>query len=507
MIGSVTIENFRVFKEKTSFLFRPFTVLTGPNNSGKSSLIKFLLLIREGLESLNFEKGNHNLEGYNEVLNWNSQSEKIKFSYNEVWDDEIKVEFDYNNSGKLTRLKYFSNTELVFDIFNYLPSGQDDEGSQTLKLNLEKLFPILLKEKILFYNVFILGEEMTDTYENEIIEFQNNYFKSITTNFSNVYTQSGPKDVYEAIKDLVHYMIVTNKNKLIEFLSEELKFDKKNIAVEYSKFGEDFFEEKIWTDNDSGEEQKFIKLKRLVNNMLQRCRTTLFKDIHYLSANRGSQQRVLKNKSENDIDEVVLEFTKTKIKDVEFLQKCFDIIGIEGKLKVNRYENVISTLSLKKDDRNISFADLGYGYSQILPIILKCHNMIESTHPLLFFFQPKILILEEPEANLHPSLQSKLADLLMFIQKKVGIQFIIETHSEYFIRKLQYLTAKKKVNIEDAVIYYFNDDKYVTKTEPKVKEIFINEDGGLTDSFGPGFFDEATKLQFDLIKLNKQQMN
>ena len=117
------------------------------------------------------------------------------------------------------------------------------------------------------------------------------------------------------------------------------------------------------------------------------------------------------------------------------------------------------------------------------------------------------MILEEPEANLHPSLQSKLADLLMYIQEREGVKFTIDTHSEYFIRKLQYLTAKKDLKTEDSVIYYFNDDKYVTNTEPKVKEIFINEDGGLTDSFGPGFFDEATKLQFDLIKLNKQQMN
>jgi len=134
-------------------------------------------------------------------------------------------------------------------------------------------------------------------------------------------------------------------------------------------------------------------------------------------------------------------------------------------------------------------------------------SILENIDGFPEFDNSKTLILEEPESNLHPNLQSKLAELLSYIHVKFNVFFIIETHSEYFIRKLQYLTAKNELKIKDSVIYYFNDDKYVSKTEPKVKEIFINEDGGLTDSIGPGFFDEATKLQFDLIRLQKQQMN
>jgi predicted ATPase len=115
---------------------------------------------------------------------------------------------------------------------------------------------------------------------------------------------------------------------------------------------------------------------------------------------------------------------------------------------------------------------------------------------------------EEPEANLHPKLQSKLADFFVISKKYYpSISFIIETHSEYFIRKLQYLTAKKEIGTDQTIIYYFNDDKYVTEKEPKVKSIEITETGGLTDTFGQGFFDEITKLQFDLLKLNKPQEN
>ncbi len=53
-----------------------------------------------------------------------------------------------------------------------------------------------------------------------------------------------------------------------------------------------------------------------------------------------------------------------------------------------------------------------------------------------------MVLLEEPESNLHPNLQSKLADFLIDASDRFGIKWVIETHSEYFIRKLQYWTAK-----------------------------------------------------------------
>ena len=58
----------------------------------------------------------------------------------------------------------------------------------------------------------------------------------------------------------------------------------------------------------------------------------------------------------------------------------------------------------------------------------------------------------------------------MFIEtsEKFNIQFFIETHSEYLIRKLQYLTAKKEIKPEDSVIYYFNHPDEVAKGAEQV---------------------------------------
>ena len=111
------------------------------------------------------------------------------------------------------------------------------------------------------------------------------------------------------------------------------------------------------------------------------------------------------------------------------------------------------------------------------------------------FGNSSLLILEEPEANLHPDFQSKLADVIVSAGKKFNIQFIVETHSEYFIRKLQYLTAKKDILPEHTVIYYFYNPTDIPKGESQVNEINITPNGGLTDSFGTGFFDEATNIK------------
>lgn len=87
---------------------------------------------------------------------------------------------------------------------------------------------------------------------------------------------------------------------------------------------------------------------------------------------------------------------------------------------------------------------------------------------------------------------------------------MIETHSEYLIRKLQLHVAKKEIKSDDVIIHYFNSDEYVDVNNPKVKPIEIDKDGQLTEMFGPGFFDEATNMKYELIVQNaksKQKWN
>lgn len=147
-------------------------------------------------------------------------------------------------------------------------------------------------------------------------------------------------------------------------------------------------------------------------------------------------------------------------------------------------------IKLKKNGKNSDLSDLGYGTNQILAILIK-----------IVLCKSHTLMIEEPEANIHPSLQSKLADLFINAYRNFGINFILETHSEYLIRKLQYLTAKKEISPNDTSIHYFYMPSEIPPNEKQVTEIQIKEDGTLTKDFGPGFLDEAGRIAVDLFLL------
>jgi predicted ATPase len=148
--------------------------------------------------------------------------------------------------------------------------------------------------------------------------------------------------------------------------------------------------------------------------------------------------------------------------------------------------------------KNGNLADLSYlgtGSAQIFAIICE-----------IAFSSQESIILEEPETNLHPNFQSKLADMILEgwhnekTKRGPRNQFIIETHSEYLIRKFQYLVAKGEAKSEDIQIYYFSEDG-------KVSPLEIEKNGNLSGDFGTGFFDESPLLITDLWKAQRSKLN
>jgi predicted ATPase len=561
MKKKIGIENFRVFKEMTEFEIRPLTLLVGPNNSGKSSFTKLILAFKDDLHSIKFnEKENHNLESFGKVLNWSSDSENIvirpsynipflnnDFSYQIALKDNSIYSIDILNvldGKKIMSVKvidsqgneedaYYNNlselllnidikfiVDLIYDKQFYFKQkfiGGPNKGFFTLKnesisneidesYNLKNIFQTIeneissLDRDYLLFDLYRDNVNITKFYKDQIVDHQN---KLITKGFS--------QDVFpgeiiskSSFLDLKKNFISNVKRNLIKKLEIDLDLD--NLEVKYSKLGLLMFSADSIIKKEI--EALFHDFPRNILND---------KPIYYISANRGSQKRVLQNSSENQINEIIVDYSLIDNPNLEYLKEVLQIFDIEGELIVERFENTISRICLQQNDKKVNLADLGFGYSQVIPIFLKIITELKKlgssgsnfNDPMTLDFTLGItIIIEEPEANLHPNLQSKFADFLVLTLKKFPkVNFIVETHSEYLIRKLQYLTAKGDLKTDDTVIHYFNKDKYVSRLEPKVKQIFINEDGGLTDSFGPGFFDETTRLQFDLIRLQKQQMN
>jgi hypothetical protein len=140
-----------------------------------------------------------------------------------------------------------------------------------------------------------------------------------------------------------------------------------------------------------------------------------------------------------------------------------------------------------KDGTKRELPDLGYGTRQVIPVILGIYNNKQIP-----------FIIEEPESNLHPRLQSLLADLFVKLKKEnPDSPLIIETHSEYLIRKLQFLVAKGDISSEEIALTYISN----IGGKLTVQKMDFRKDGIIKQDFGEGFFDESMRWTRELLNL------
>lgn len=151
----------------------------------------------------------------------------------------------------------------------------------------------------------------------------------------------------------------------------------------------------------------------------------------------------------------------------------------------------------------ISPTNTGFGISYSLPIIVAC----------LIAKKGRILVIENPEAHLHPSAQSKMGYFLG-VMANAGVKIIVETHSDHIINGIQIAVAKKVIDNSKVTINYFyreqktkeqlEEDKFLgIKQQPTVKPIKITGKGELSE-WPRGFFDQT---QIDFMELTKTRRN
>lgn len=92
----------------------------------------------------------------------------------------------------------------------------------------------------------------------------------------------------------------------------------------------------------------------------------------------------------------------------------------------------------------VPLTDVGFGVSQILPVLTLCYYVPEGS----------TVILEQPEIHLHPAVQAGLGDVILDAIQNRKIQVIVESHSEHMLRRIQRRIAEDAFAAHDASLYF-----------------------------------------------------
>lgn len=625
-----TIKNFRVFnQEGQTFKMSPITVLTGCNSSGKSSLVKSQLLLRdfirkiqEGLDKGNCRPDLYHLEffgnemkfgAFNSVKNHDSEEgSKISFSY-EVSVPEIgkpvlvTYEFvedknDIFRNGILSHIRISGlNGEVIY------------EAERTEDLSeMRPEIGIRLETKVLDLNYFLPlkiydehGKETAEIHRQELFELdihkglKDATKDNINSFFPNIFCEE-KKEILYGIIDHFQKSNCSTFGQYVDCLSKDFlsivepwddplesgtkfySFDKifKRYLSEYMKMGfhadeDSRFRNKYWfsellhlereknakPDGQPSRDLIQINNNSLLDTFFDKCIDIIMKmltpdfirNMEYVGSSRATIARIytLAEKTD-DFSRILTNYAeevsryKSNVSENStfspgsFINKWAKRFEIGESIEF-KYEEDGKGLSIivhkdKTDIKGHLLADEGYGLTQLLSTLISIEILAMKAEPLgrmndrykddvkrlwhgdqylemtgydFYFgdYKPSTLAIEEPEIHLHPEYQSKLAEMFLDAYRRFSIEFIIETHSEYLIRRLQTMIPQVKrgheygLDLDELSIYYINSPKRV-KEDPQLKQVVrikVGEDGRLQNSFGPGFFDEATRQALKLV--------
>ena len=548
-MNKIGFKNFRRFQDFNPLDYSGITFLVGRNNAGKSTLVKALLLIDnyfkvDPIESLSF--GNNVLEDanivtYGRAKNHQAQENYIKFTQ-EIENYLIELTVTGENDKAFANVHLLSITDIsrklnfIFNIQNGFIRVVKYREKQINNFNLEEKFILEelydLNNQINKTNIQLADPSLKKT-SNEYIELlvmrEKLLFKS--QNLENLKYLNHFKSVNSVVeKDEVLFSLDEDFGNLKSFSEivdgflrqSMLQYEREFQNVQNGEQASERFEDlrALKELEPAFIESSFSHFMTLMRNI----------SIAYMGANPAKQSALFAIRDKNNaLAQAIHEYKQLNILEGEeenrFVLKWMQVFEVGDDFSISMHAGEAYEMRILSNNVRIHLADKGMGSIQAMLLIMRIACVIkriklaEKNSTVNHVVDGKELkqdssnygrinkttvIIEEPELNLHPALQSKLADLFLDVHQRFNIDFLIETHSEYILRRSQVIVAENEFEVapneNPFCVHYFPKDY-----DQLPYRLDYQEDGSFNRNFGDGFFDEASSSTLELLKLKRQK--
>jgi len=528
-IENLQLVNFKSFKQ-LDFSLRKINIIMGPNNSGKSNILRSMLLLKQtftsSLTSSLLLNGNIlSLGSFKDITyNFNEKDIILKLIIdirkNKIYETLIRF------NSELSSLKEL-NCQFVYSFDAELDTIILKEFRLLDKSEKNTIFKSLIKpEDIIINNKTRLNflEELEQSQKNLLNELKEfiNFFESFTKelkikkkyeDFRYRIPSFSSKRILDKIIDKLEIFkfdfYIDNTSFLPELkISEESELDMEFIKRLRYELAEPYFPHIKPGDNVDVKVKSLIRRTNAFLNKfdsvfaLSRLLTTIqqnfkeyFQNLFYIGPLRESPERYYPILGEIAKDvgfrgeyvPQLLKMIKEKTQYNEFNEKInywlknFEMVS---KVIIGKYKEIPELISIICEEYfsgvQTNLNDMGFGTSQVLPIIIEGFLILPNS----------VLIVEQPEIHLHPKAQSTLGDLFIEIAKDDKI-LIIETHSEHLIRRIQRRIAENEISNDEVIFYYVT----MNNEGSQLQKLDLNEDGYIKE-IPDGFFEEDYKEVF-----------
>lgn len=463
-IGEIGFRNFRRLKNMYPINLAEVTMLVGANNTGKSTLVKGLLLIIDNIKSLQYDK----FDGYSTAL-----QPKFRMDANMYHDLHI---------GTFNRA---------------LSDGEEDD----------RTIDFFIKIAHFDIKITIESKESVDVTSVPVILISINDHKR-RVGFDFDFKNDSTKAIFEVADEVLDIntslpsLEIDNNRSLIASLVR--------FFADYPDTVDSKTVSKIEQNNKNYLKGKEGFIKEIADELDALISVS---SVEYIYAHAATQKFLYNYNDKNDyMAQTLHEFYNERIQRdsiehdfiIEWMNEEHFNIGVDYDLITISGEAY--QMKIKKSDGKMkSLSDLGMGSNQLVILLLRLATIMHRNRiQKITGYRPTIVI-EEPEQNLHPSIQSKLVELFYVLNEKYKIRFIVETHSEYIIRKAQVLVGDMEYKTQEEVdkknpfkVFFFpsNGVPYNMGMAPT---------GKFLRNFDEGFFDVAAKLNMEVIRKERKK--